>query len=322
MAVIDLATNAVIDVIDGTTQDPGWHGMGLAVAPDGSDVWWGAGGLVEIIDVATLTIVDSIELLPLLTAGDSGSTTPFGVTYSPDGSKVFVANFDANHLMIFDASTRELLHKINVGFSPTDIAVSPDGNEAYVLNSQSETISVIDVTAGMVVATISLRELGIPGTASAFRVTGAGSVLADGTVHAASFETGTADIAEWVHMTTPAEPGDVVEHDPGQPGCHHKSTRPLSSLVAGVISTEPGVVLGASDSRVGQALLALMGIVPVKVTDEGGPIQPGDLLVTSSTPGHAMRWAGEGPCPCALVGKALEPMTDETGVILVLLTAH
>ena len=49
---------------------------------------------------------------------------------------------------------------------------------------------------------------------------------------------------------------------------------------------------------------------------------PGDLLVTSSTPGHAMRWSGPDPCPCALVGKALEPMTDETGLILVLLMAH
>jgi len=50
--------------------------------------------------------------------------------------------------------------------------------------------------------------------------------------------------------------------------------------------------------------------------------QLGDLLVTSSTPGHAMRWAGDEPCPCSLVGKALEPMTEEFGVILVLLTAH
>jgi hypothetical protein len=70
------------------------------------------------------------------------------------------------------------------------------------------------------------------------------------------------------------------------------------------------------------ALLALSGIVPVKVTNEGGPIQPGDLLVSSSTPGYAMRWAGDGPCPCALVGKALGPMMGNRGVILVLLTAH
>jgi hypothetical protein len=83
------------------------------------------------------------------------------------------------------------------------------------------------------------------------------------------------------------------------------------------------MVLGGTDEPTeGKALLALTGIVPVKVTNEGGPIQSGDLLVSSSTPGYAMRWAGDGPCPCALVGKALEPMTDERGVISVLLTAH
>lgn len=322
VAVIDLATNAVIDVIDGTTQDHGWHGMGLTVAPDDSEVWWVAGAVVEIIDVATLTIVDSIELLPLLTAGDSGATSSFGVAYSPDGSKVFVANFDANNLMIFNASTRELLHKINVGFSPKDVAVSPDSSEAYVLNSQSETISVIDVAAGMVVATLSLRELGIPETASICRVTSTGSVLTDGTFSALDFRSGSADVAEWVPASEPVEPGDVLELDLETPGYYRKSRGPCSTLVAGVVSSTPGVILGTGGCMEGKALLALIGIVSVKVTNEGGPILPGDLLVSSSTPGHAMRWSGPDPCPCSLVGKALEPMTEEQGVILALLTAH
>jgi len=79
------------------------------------------------------------------------------------------------------------------------------------------------------------------------------------------------------------------------------------------------MILG-EDTAGRRAVLALIGIVPVKVTDEGGPIAIGDLLVSSSTPGHAKRWSGSGPC--ALVGKALEPMIGDPGVILVLLTAH
>ena len=35
--------------------------------------------------------------------------------------------------------------------------------------------------------------------------------------------------------------------------------------------------------------LLLAGQVPVKVTTENGIIQKGDLLITSSTPGHAMK---------------------------------
>jgi subtilisin family serine protease len=161
-----------------------------------------------------------------------------------------------------------------------------------------------------------------PPTAAAFRVTAEGDVLADGTVRAAVFSSGSADVAEWISVSEPVEPGDVVVLDAVQPGTYRLADGPCSDRVAGVVSTEPGVVLGRGLEAGRRALLALVGIVPVKVTNEGGPILPGDLLVTSSTVGSAMRWAGSGPCPCALVGKALGPMTDDKGVILVLLTAH
>jgi hypothetical protein len=155
-----------------------------------------------------------------------------------------------------------------------------------------------------------------------FRVGAAGNVFAGESFYAAEFQSGSADVAEWVAVSESVEPGDVLELDPCKPGTYRLSAGPCSSLVAGVVSTQPGVVLGERPASGECALLALTGIVPVKVTDEGGPIQPGNLLVSSSTPGHAMRWAGPGLCPCSLVGKALEPMTDEVGVILVLLTAN
>lgn len=161
-----------------------------------------------------------------------------------------------------------------------------------------------------------------PPTAAVFRVTAQGDVLADGTVRAAVFSSGSADVAEWVSVSEPVHPGDVVALDAAHPGTYRLANGPCSDRVAGVISTEPGVVLGRELADDGWALLALAGIVPVKVTNEGGPIDPGDLLVTSSTPGFAMRWADSGSYSCALVGKALEPMTGEHGVILVLLTAH
>ena len=162
-----------------------------------------------------------------------------------------------------------------------------------------------------------------PATSAAFRVE-EGFVFVDKTFYAGAWATCAccADIAEWVHVTTPVAPGDVVILDQATPMHYRIAESVCSSLVAGVVSTAPGVVLGGSLVGSEKALLALSGIVPVKVTNEGGPIQPGDLLVSSSTPGHAMRWSRSEPCPCSLVGKALEPMTGESGVILVLLTAH
>ena len=160
-----------------------------------------------------------------------------------------------------------------------------------------------------------------PGTAATFRVDASGDVLADGDFTASTFVTGAADIAEWVVVSGPVEAGDVVELDPLNPGSYRRCADPCSGRVAGVISTEPGMVLGAFETSLRHGVLALIGIVPVKVTDEGGPVEVGDLLVTSSTPGHTMRWSGSGACPCALVGKALEPLDGERGTILVLLTA-
>ena len=160
------------------------------------------------------------------------------------------------------------------------------------------------------------------GTAAVFSVDAMGNALADGSFSASSFSTGSADIAEWGSVSECVEAGDVLALDPTHPLGYRRTSTACSSLIAGVVSSQPGVALGRSSGPGAQVLLALVGIVPVRVTDEGGSIQPGDLLVSSSTPGHAMRWAGPGPCPCSLVGKALEPMTETEGLVLVLLTAH
>ena len=118
----------------------------------------------------------------------------------------------------------------------------------------------------------------------------------------------------------------LLELDPSRPGHYRKARSKCSTLVAGVVSTNPGVILGSSSPTLDigpwtldSALLALLGIVPVKVTDEGGPIQPGDLLVVSSTAGHAMRWDPADGEACGLVGKALEPLDSGTGMIQMLL---
>ena len=166
-------------------------------------------------------------------------------------------------------------------------------------------------------------KLGDVHTPASFRVTGDGDVRADGTIGCSSLEIGAADIAEWVQVSEPVLPGHILVMDVAMPGHYCMSCEPCSEHVAGAVSTSPGLVLGRTCAPFRrEALLALAGIVPVLVTDEGGPITPGDLLVTSSTPGRAMRWAGSYSCPCELVGKALEPMMEERGVILVLLTAH
>jgi hypothetical protein len=126
------------------------------------------------------------------------------------------------------------------------------------------------------------------------------------------------------------EPGDVVVLSSAKAGFVEKCSRPSETRVAGVYSTRPGV-LGAEkygETRIDaqDIPVAITGIVPTKVTCENGPISPGDLLTTSSTPGHAMRakavQIGEAEVypTGAIVGKAIEGLNEGTGKIRVLVT--
>lgn len=139
-----------------------------------------------------------------------------------------------------------------------------------------------------------------------------GDVFADGTFHS-----GGADFAELFPAADGLEPGDVlvIGHD----GRLTRSIRAYQPAVAGVYSTKPSLVGGAMDDTdwTGKVPLAVVGIVPVKASTENGPIRPGDLLVASSTPGHAMH-SGPNPPAGTIIGKALEGLEKGTGVIRML----
>jgi len=108
------------------------------------------------------------------------------------------------------------------------------------------------------------------------------------------------------------EPGDVVAID--ENGGIRRSFEPCSTKVVGIISTTPAQIL--RDGLKNAAPVTLSGIVPCKVCNENGMIKPGDLLVSSSRPGHAMR-AGSVVAPGTVIAKALEKLDEnkETGVI-------
>jgi hypothetical protein len=67
-----------------------------------------------------------------------------------------------------------------------------------------------------------------------------------------------------------------------------------------------------SDAR---PILALAGRVPVKVTAKYGAINVGDLLVSSPLPGYAMKCPAASQCIGAVIGKALEPLSEGVGLI-------
>ena len=126
-----------------------------------------------------------------------------------------------------------------------------------------------------------------------------------------------ADVAEYYVPVGALEAGDVVVLDPETPLGVRRADQPYDTSVAGVISTDPAIILpGAIDG----VPLALVGRAPVKADASLDPIQVGDLLTTSGTAGHAQRCSDRLQCVGAILGKALEPLDSGTGVILVLVT--
>ncbi|MDX6305081.1 MAG: hypothetical protein QOI77_2050 [Blastocatellia bacterium] len=118
------------------------------------------------------------------------------------------------------------------------------------------------------------------------------------------------------------EPGDVLVASTKAAGQVEKTNRPYDVRVAGIYSTRPGMLgaekAGATRIDAGEVPVAIVGIVPTKVSTINGKIQVGDLLTTSSLPGYAMRCADRAKCVGAIVGKALEPLAAGKSVIRVL----
>ena len=158
-------------------------------------------------------------------------------------------------------------------------------------------------------------------TSNVFRVDQTGAVYADGGYH-----TGGADFAESVAVkgtTSQYAAGDVLVIDEGGDRRLARASEPYSTLVAGIYSTKPGVVASPhamGETEKSEVPLAVVGIVPCKVTTANGAIQRGDLLVTSAKSGYAMKGTDRSKMVGAIVGKALQPLPSGNGVIEVLVT--
>ena len=132
------------------------------------------------------------------------------------------------------------------------------------------------------------------------------------------------DIAEWVPSTQTLSAGSVVVLDPETDNGVVVSSAPYDTRIAGVVSERPGIVLGEGGE--GKVKVATTGRVKVHVDASHSPIQRGDLLVSGTKPGTAIRSESidiggvKIHRPGTLIGKALEPLSEGEGEILVLLS--
>jgi len=117
------------------------------------------------------------------------------------------------------------------------------------------------------------------------------------------------------------EPGTVmvINND----GILEQSAQPYDKKVAGVISGagnhKTGIVLDKQPSEENRKPIALIVKVNCKVDACYSPVEVGDLLTTSSTPGHAMKASEPEKAFGSIIGKALRGLRQGQGLIPILI---
>jgi YVTN family beta-propeller protein len=185
VSVINAATNKVIGSaipVDCTIADcitePN-RPTGIAVTPDGSNVYVGNAGYVSVIATATNAVTASLNtksasggvaVTPdgktVYVAG--GGVVPFiavatssvgavgvgnmneGIAVTPDGTNVYVADSSDGTVWVINTATNTASGPIHVGASPEGVSVTPDGTSVYVANQGDNTVSVINTATNTV----------------------------------------------------------------------------------------------------------------------------------------------------------------------------
>ena len=138
--------------------------------------------------------------------------------------------------------------------------------------------------------------------------------------------TGGSDLSELfdVNATSKPLPGMVVSIDANNPGQLIPATEEYDRKVAGIISGAGGVATGMTMGQQGSVAdgefpVALTGRVYCLVDAAEQGIEPGDMLTSSSVPGHAMKATDLSRAQGAILGKAMSSLEKgQKGLVLVL----
>jgi YVTN family beta-propeller protein len=187
IAKVDVNTDTILSLIPGidTTE-------GVAVTPDGSQVFGAETGQYDVVAYNTATakstsIVvgaypqdvavspDGSTVYATVTGGDTGpggsdvvavisagtdtltgdirvGAGPRQVVFSPDGKYAYVTT--ERDIAVIDTATGSVVHRIRDVVSPQGIAVSPDGSTLYVTSPATDTLAVIDAANGRLTGTV------------------------------------------------------------------------------------------------------------------------------------------------------------------------
>src|SRR5436190_3707569 len=239
----------------------------------------------------------------------------WGITFNPFAAGIFGLN----------AAGGEAITGMNNGAATPAVIGTNSGNNGIG-------VSAVANSGGAVNGTALLASLeSASGNLAVFQVGGVNKARIDA-AGKGFFNGGTknsgAEVAEAFDISgnlKDYEAGDVLVISQSSDRKVEKSSSAYSTLVVGVYATKPGVLLTEKNAEQDQldamVPMGIVGVIPTKVCLEGGVIKRGDLLVTSSTPGAAMKADPDKVKVGQVIGKALQEYNQQsTGKINVLVS--
>lgn len=204
------------------------------------------------------------------------------------------------------------------------------GNAAYFTNTNSNNSASAIFAATQGTGAAAIFQLNNPnstndaviisntGSGNSLRVSGVTSVdileIQGGSDLSEGFDVRGADV----------QPGMVVVIDEHHPGglvlCERAYDRRVAGIISGAGGVNTGMLMGQAGTLAdGEYPVALTGRVYCLVEAGKSGIEPGDLLTTSATPGHAMKVSDHQRAPGAVIGKAMTRLeAGKSGLVLVL----
>ena len=104
---------------------------------------------VSVVDAESLSVIREIPV----------GREPFGLAFSPDGRRLFVANAQSREISVIDTTRHRLTQNIAVPSElPVWVAAAPDGTYIYVTNERSNDVTVIASASNRVVGRIPVEK--------------------------------------------------------------------------------------------------------------------------------------------------------------------
>ena len=131
MSEFDLTSGTLLRVLPVSSKTEG-----VAVTPDGRQVWMGSNdqGTVSVVETAS----GNISVI-------TGFRFPYRIGISPDGNTAVVVDPPADAVHVVDVPTKSISGTIDGMASPRGVAISADGRTAMVTSAGSSSVILVDL---------------------------------------------------------------------------------------------------------------------------------------------------------------------------------